>query len=40
MAVSWARPSTDIKKKQATKGVAYGKPLMDMVGMMRAVQRR
>jgi hypothetical protein len=40
MAASWARLSTDIKKKQATKSVAYGKPLIDIVGMTRTVQRR
>lgn len=40
MAASWARLSTDTKEKQATKSVAYGKPLVVMVGMTQTVQRR
>lgn len=37
MAASWARLSTDIKKKQVTKSVAYGEPLINMVRMARTV---
>jgi hypothetical protein len=39
IAASWARPSTDIKKKQAKKSVGCSE-LMNMVGLTQTVQRR